>query len=181
MFAKDLHPLCVPRYIPACFIPQMLYLSKCFIAGVCKQAGEGEMGCFCTRVGGEGAIFQRRVSSSGWSENPAGGRGSSQLFGLQTAELALPQSALVPTPPYFYRSASFLPLSAGPAPAPPALPPTLQTLSQRPPPPPLRTSTLVALLLVSPGPGVAGGVGLGKSDFGAWSQLRYLRVGATGT
>lgn len=63
-----------PHHTAACFAQQMLYLYKFFIAGLCKQAGEGEKGCFCTSVGGEGASFQGCAYATGWSPNPAGGQ-----------------------------------------------------------------------------------------------------------
>lgn len=56
------------------FAQQTLYLYKLFIAHLWKQGGEGEEGCFCTRVGGEGASFEERICSSGWLASPAGGR-----------------------------------------------------------------------------------------------------------
>lgn len=99
----------------AYFAPQTLYLYTFFIAGFGKQAGEGEKGCCCTRVGGEGAIFQGRRESSGWPTNSGGG-GVRRVKGLLSLGVgAGAPSALLPTRPATLPSFLRLRPSLGPA------------------------------------------------------------------
>lgn len=65
MFAKDLRPLHALHHTAAGFTQRMIYLCQFFLAGPCKEIGNGEKGCFCTRVGGEEGSFQERIFSSG--------------------------------------------------------------------------------------------------------------------
>lgn len=86
------------------FAQQTIYLYKLFTACFCKEVGEGEKGCFCTRVAGERARFERCICSSDSSAHPAGGwrehvegeAGSPEMRRL--AGLAPPGSALLPPP-----------------------------------------------------------------------------------